>query len=76
MKKEEKKRWLREFGLFSGIGIEFAVSVLLGSLFGYWLDGKLGTSPWLLIIGFLLGTLAGFKNFYQLVKKLFSDNKG
>jgi ATP synthase protein I len=38
--------------------------VLLGGA-GYFADGWLGTSPWLLIIGLLLGIVVGF---YELVR--------
>ncbi len=38
-----------------GLGIQF-VAVLLAFLFaGQWLDEKLGTKPWLLILGVFLG---------------------
>ena len=32
------------------IGIQFPVAVALGYFFGRWLDGWLGTEPWLTII--------------------------
>lgn len=35
----------------TNIGLEMALPTLLG----YWLDGQLGTSPWLLVVGALLG---------------------
>ena len=39
----------------------FAVVVpLVGlTMLGRWADGKLGTSPWMLLVGLLLGTAAG-----------------
>ncbi|HEY0038253.1 MAG TPA: AtpZ/AtpI family protein [Longimicrobium sp.] len=38
-----------------GIGIQF-VAVLLAFLYlGKWLDERLGTAPWLLLLGVLLG---------------------
>ena len=38
-----------------GIGVQF-VAVLLVSLFGgKWLDERLGTAPWLLLLGVFLG---------------------
>lgn len=40
----------------SAIGVEFAASALGGLFLGYVLDEKLGTGPWLV----LLGTLGGF----------------
>ena len=32
---------------------------------GYWLDGRLGTGPWLTVGGLLLGIVVGF---YELIK--------
>ena len=34
---------------------------------GYWLDGRLGTKPWLLVAGLVLGMIGGFVNFIRLV---------
>jgi len=47
------------------IGTSFAASVLLGVGFGYWLDRRFGTQPWLLLLGAAFGLFAGF---YQFVK--------
>ena len=38
--------------------------ILLGGL-GYWADGRLGTAPWLLVVGLVLGIVIGF---YEIVK--------
>lgn len=38
--------------------------LLLGGL-GYFLDGRLGTRPWLVVTGLLLGIVVGF---YELIK--------
>jgi F0F1-type ATP synthase assembly protein I len=38
--------------------------ILLGGL-GYFLDGRLGTAPWLLITGLGIGIVVGF---YELIK--------
>ena len=34
---------------------------------GYWLDGRFGTKPWLLLGGLILGMVGGFVNFFRLV---------
>ena len=52
---------------FAGIGLQFVVSMLGGLYAGQWLDRKLGTAPWLLIIGLFLG--AGL-SFYSMYHKL------
>src|SRR5216110_1409797 len=38
-------------------------AVGLGSLLGWWLDKKLGTNPWLLVAGSLLGMGTGLRFF-------------
>ena len=37
----------------------FAVVVAMFALGGFWLDGKLGTSPLFVLLGILLGLLGG-----------------
>ena len=39
-------------------GIEFGVTVVLFVLAGRWLDGKLGTDPWLTVVLALIGVAA------------------
>lgn len=50
---------LREAAVVSGAGFTLAASIALGALAGNWLDQKLGTAPWLLVLGFILGVAAG-----------------
>lgn len=45
-------------------------SVALGCLGGWWLDGKLGTQPWLLVAGAAFGLVAGMISFLRIVSKL------
>ena len=40
--------------------------MVLGAV-GWWLDGKLGTAPWLMLVGIALGAAGGF---YSMVKKV------
>lgn len=56
-------------GRASAVGIELAVSFLGCFLLGYWLDGKLGTSPALTLVGLVLGAFAGFWALYKTVKQ-------
>ncbi len=41
------------------------ISIAIGYGLGWWLDGRLGTEPWLQIAGFLLGTAAGLTQILQ-----------
>jgi ATP synthase protein I len=46
-------------------GFEFAVAILLGVFAGQWLDRRIGTAPWLVILGVAVGAAAGFYNLYR-----------
>lgn len=48
-----------------GIGWVLAVSVVGGTLGGYYADRWLGTSPWLTLLGIALGMAAGFLSVFR-----------
>jgi hypothetical protein len=52
---------------FAGIGLQFAVTLVAFALAGIWLDRRLGTSPWLLIVLVLGG--AGLA-FWGMVRRI------
>jgi ATP synthase protein I len=56
---------------FAGVGLQFAVSILVFVYAGQWLDRKLGTAPWFLIGGVFLGAGASF---YSMYRKLMAAN--
>ena len=45
-----------------------AASLALGVWGGGWLDARLGTTPWLLLAGSVLGVAAGLLHLYTVVK--------
>lgn len=47
------------------IGVELAAAIGVGTAIGIVLDRWLGTTPWLLIVFFLIGCAAGFLNVYR-----------
>ena len=57
-------------GVYAGLGIQFAVAILLSVYAGSWLDRRFGTEPWLLLLTLLLG--AG-GTFYSIYRKLMAD---
>ncbi len=52
-------------GSFAGVGIQFAVSLVLFLFLGQWVDRKLGTSPLFLLIGVFVGGGAAFYSMYR-----------
>lgn len=49
-------------------GGSFLNSVLAGTLVGYLLDMWLGTEPWLVVTGIVLGSYSGFLRIWHLLK--------
>jgi ATP synthase protein I len=47
------------------VGTTLVASLGIGALAGHWLDGKLGTEPWCLAAGVLLGSVAGLLDLYR-----------
>ncbi len=51
----------------AGAGLQFALTFLGLGLVGWWLDGRLGSAPWLLICGIVVGAAGGM---YSLAARL------
>ena len=58
---------MRELARYSHLGITFAATILICLFGGQYLDGKLGTEPYLMLFGALFGSVAGF---YYIIKEL------
>ena len=63
----------REAGIsaseFAGVGLQFAAAIIVFLFGGQWLDRKLGTDPWFLIIGVFTGASAAFYSMYRKLMK-------
>jgi ATP synthase protein I len=55
------------------IGAEFVAAILVGSGIGYLIDMFAGTSPWALLIMFMVGFAAGIVNVTRVVAELNAD---
>ncbi len=67
---DEEKGVSRKSGLMyaAALAIFFSVAVFFGV--GWFLDKWLGTSPWLVVAGIVLGSALGFYEFVRLTNKL------
>ena len=50
---------------FAGAGFMLLVMILGGLYLGKWMDAKLGTAPWLMIVGVFFGAGSGFYSLYR-----------
>ncbi len=57
------------------LGASIVFAILIGAWVGYWLDGKLGTFPYLSVIFFLFGIVAAARNVWIAVRKELESDK-
>ncbi len=65
----KKRRWMRQAGTWANlsiVGIQFPVAIAIGFFWGKWLDGHLGTWPWLTAAFSFFGIIAGFVNLFRI----------
>jgi len=60
----------RKSGIAYGAGLVLFISVAAFCGAGWLADRWLGTKPWLLVVGTVLGAIAGFYQFIRLTSKL------
>ena len=56
--------------MITQFGINMLVPIFLCSFAGMFLDKKLGTSFWMIVL-FFVGTLAGFTNVFRFAKRIY-----
>jgi ATP synthase protein I len=57
-------------GTAGTMGLHIVSAIIVGLVIGYHLDEWLGTKPYLIMIFFLLGVVAGFKMVFEDFRKL------
>jgi ATP synthase protein I len=57
----------KKAAVLSQIAYSFPAAVLTASFLGWLLDKYLGSGPWLLFFGFILGLAAGFANVFRVL---------
>lgn len=70
---EEKYSRIRKAGLLTAIPLVLAIAPVIGFFMGDFLDDKLGTEPYLMIVFVVLGFIAGAREVHRLVKKAYED---
>ena len=64
---ETKKMWAIA-GSTGAVGLEISLAIGIGYFGGRYLDGKLGSAPWLAWIGFAAGVGAGIKALIRVAR--------
>jgi ATP synthase protein I len=71
--KDARKMWAVALR-YSALGLEMGVATAIGYGAGWWLDRRLGTKPYLMLVMLLLGIAAGFRSLYRAARR--SQMKG
>lgn len=72
---KDEKAPANVLGVALSAGTQFAVSVGVGAGGGYWLDGKLGSAPWLTLVGTAVGFALGLTQLVREVSRLQKPRK-
>jgi ATP synthase protein I len=59
---QQASNWLNA----SIVGIQFPIAMAIGYFWGRWMDSWFGTEPWLTIVFFVFGLIAGFVNLFRI----------
>jgi F0F1-type ATP synthase assembly protein I len=70
---EDRREMFRQLATYSHVGMTFVFSILIGFGMGWVLDNKVfagKTVPYLTFIFLGFGIVAGFKNLWELTRKI------
>ena len=63
-----KQDW-KGIGSYGTVGLEVALSVVVGLFGGSWLDRRFGTGPWLTLLGVAYGVAAAARALYRAARQ-------
>lgn len=58
----------------SAVGLEFGLSIGVGALLGYFFDKYFASSPYGLLVGIVIGSIAAVKRLWMFVKSYIEKN--
>ncbi len=65
-------KW-KAYGRYGSVGFELIVSMIVGYVFGKWLDEKVGAGGWLTGLFSVAGVYAGFRSIFKAAKTMERD---
>ncbi len=72
--KNYKKSVYQSLAVITQFGINMLVPIFMCSFAGLFLDRKLGTAFWFVLL-FFVGAFAGFRNIFILAKKIYEGDQ-
>lgn len=75
IRKDKDSETYRILGVVGSFGFTTAGAIAGGYFLGIYLDKKLNTYPWLMLLFILAGIIGSFIEFFRVVKTLSDENK-
>ena len=72
--KDSKQSSSSNIGVAFKLSTEMVAAVVVGTIIGFILDNWFGTKPWLILIFFFVGVVAGILNVIRSAKNMQSKN--
>ena len=74
---QKSREWLRPLGFLLTVGWYVALSLIIPTGIGYWLDlpEQFNRKPLFTLIGFGLGTIIAFYGLYRMLKRFYNEQK-
>lgn len=79
---EKMKKWqtrqteaYKTYVKTSAVGLEVGLAVIIGALAGYFFDGYFNTSPYGILVGVIIGSIAAAKRLIMFAKKYIKESK-
>jgi uncharacterized membrane protein len=75
--KQTTKEWVRPLWFLFTVGFYVALSVVIPTLIGFWLDNpaRFNTHPLFTLIGFFLGSVIAFYGLYRMLRSFYREQK-
>jgi hypothetical protein len=73
----KQKEWLRPLWFLFTVGWYVALSLIIPTGIGYWLDrpARFDTHPLLTLVGFGFGTIIAFYGLYRMLRRFYLEQK-
>ena len=68
--KDSKQSSSSNIGVAFKLSTEMVAAVVVGTIIGFILDNWFGTKPWLILIFFFVGVIAGILNVFRSAKNM------
>jgi len=76
-KKPKSREWVKPFWFLFNVGWYVAISIVLPTGIGYWVDRpeRLDSHPLFTLVGFGVGTVIAFYGLYRMLRQFGADQK-